>query len=348
MLDLREFSTDDARLVHYELQSAGNKPPLRLVSTPQAVFEVTILADVVDATDGLLSLREAIDLANVAPGADTITFTDAIRGGTISLVATLPTITDDLTIDGDPLDGGPAGIVIDAGGGGGYDAGFTALDVDMASLSSEDLTIQNGYSGIRAINSAITVTRSAIVESNSSIAFGIGIDAEGGTVSVVESYIGNTNAPNLAAGVRIDDTELAVTDSRLKGNSGEYGFGIIGSGDVVVTNSTIADNSGGNTGGGIDVEGSVLIEGSTLSGNGGYAGAAPSNAILVDGDLQLINSTIVNTRTTVGSYVGNDGPQGAAIGVATGSTASIVNSTISGSYGDAPSDDPRATATAGV
>ncbi len=37
-------------------------------STPQATYLVTTLDDVVDASDGALSLREAIDLANGSPG----------------------------------------------------------------------------------------------------------------------------------------------------------------------------------------------------------------------------------------------------------------------------------------
>jgi hypothetical protein len=45
--------------------------PLALVSAPQAVFEVTTLRDVVDANDGVLSLREAIGLANDSRGLDT-------------------------------------------------------------------------------------------------------------------------------------------------------------------------------------------------------------------------------------------------------------------------------------
>ncbi len=62
-----------------------------------------------------MSLREAIERPIAAPAPTTITFADTIRGGTIALTADLPTITDDLVIDGDPLDGGAGGIVIDGG-----------------------------------------------------------------------------------------------------------------------------------------------------------------------------------------------------------------------------------------
>jgi predicted outer membrane repeat protein len=54
---------------------------------------------------GLTNLRQAIDQANAAPGADTIQFAAALHfmgGGTAPspVYDTLPTITDDLTIDG--------------------------------------------------------------------------------------------------------------------------------------------------------------------------------------------------------------------------------------------------------
>ena len=76
---------------------------------PSSDLVVTTLADVVDVTDGLLSLREAIGEANARAEGDTITFAGALRGGTIVLTADLPTITDDLVIDGDPLDRGAGG-----------------------------------------------------------------------------------------------------------------------------------------------------------------------------------------------------------------------------------------------
>src|SRR5262245_28940051 len=56
--------------------AASRAPRLRLESledraTP-ATFAVTMLADIVNATDGRMSLREVITVANAHPGADTI------------------------------------------------------------------------------------------------------------------------------------------------------------------------------------------------------------------------------------------------------------------------------------
>src|SRR5207247_2009397 len=53
-----------------------------------------------DYSVGQLSLREAIILANVIPGPDTIQFASSLEGQTITLGSALPQITGDLTLTG--------------------------------------------------------------------------------------------------------------------------------------------------------------------------------------------------------------------------------------------------------
>ncbi len=68
-------------------------PPIELI--------VTTDSDVVDSTDGVVSLREAITFANGNPGRDTITFNiDGIGVHTIAPTSALPVITDPVVIDG--------------------------------------------------------------------------------------------------------------------------------------------------------------------------------------------------------------------------------------------------------
>jgi CSLREA domain-containing protein len=97
-----EDDVDRFGFTRHELLSTGSAvaPAASLRSAPQATFEVTTLADVVDANDGVLSLREAITLSNDTPGLDTITFADSIRGGTIELTAGELTITESVAIEG--------------------------------------------------------------------------------------------------------------------------------------------------------------------------------------------------------------------------------------------------------
>jgi CSLREA domain-containing protein len=162
MLDTRYYSSDDPRASRHELLSGSSKAPAP-VSTAQASLVVTTLADVVDVTDGQLSLREAVGAANDQVGSDTITFADSIRGGSVVLSLGQLVITDSLTIDG-------TGETIDADGKSrvlrvdGPDGG-TRLDVAI-----DDLTITGGFiegneirgGGIFVDNAELTVTNSQI------------------------------------------------------------------------------------------------------------------------------------------------------------------------------------------
>ena len=72
------------------------------VKPTQLVFASTLI--VTNTHDGGAgSLRQAILDANVAAGADTITFDPSLSGATITLGSTLPAINDTLTIDGSAL-----------------------------------------------------------------------------------------------------------------------------------------------------------------------------------------------------------------------------------------------------
>jgi len=66
-----------------------------------ATITVTTGVDLVDASDGELSLREAIIEANSTASADQIVLDEALRGMTLVLGRSLPTVTDGLVIDSD-------------------------------------------------------------------------------------------------------------------------------------------------------------------------------------------------------------------------------------------------------
>ena len=77
-----------------------------------ATFTVTTAADVVNAGDGVLSLREAVAQANATGSADTIRFAAAVESKTLMLAGGQLMLTRDVTIDGDSNDDGQA-VTID-------------------------------------------------------------------------------------------------------------------------------------------------------------------------------------------------------------------------------------------
>ena len=66
-----------------------------------ATFTVTTGADVVNAGDGRLSLREAVAQANATTTADTIVFAGGLEGATLVLTGGELVVSRDLRIDGD-------------------------------------------------------------------------------------------------------------------------------------------------------------------------------------------------------------------------------------------------------
>ena len=62
-----------------------------------ATLTVTTASDVVDAGDGVLSLREAVAQSNATATADTINFASFIEGQTLRLIAGELTLSRDVT-----------------------------------------------------------------------------------------------------------------------------------------------------------------------------------------------------------------------------------------------------------
>src|SRR5215212_10137778 len=89
-----------------------------------ATLTVTTAGDVVDAGDGVLSLREAVAQSNARATADTINFASFIEGQTLTLSQGELQITQDVSIDGDAdnngsrvtLSGGWSGHILDGTG----------------------------------------------------------------------------------------------------------------------------------------------------------------------------------------------------------------------------------------
>lgn len=220
-----------------------------------AIFTVSNLND-----SGAGSLRQAIDDANTAVGADTITFSVS---GTITLASSLPNITEatGLTIDG-------TGQTVTISGNGLY----RVLFVDAsASLNLHNLTITNGnnISGGGVYNS--------------------------GTLTITDSTFSGNNAPGGGYGGGIYNTgSLIIMNSTFSDNdSGWAGGGIFSSGTLTITNSTFSGNST-TYGGGIGDDGTLTITNSTFFGNSATLGGGILNN---SGTATLLNIIVANSTS---------------------------------------------------
>ena len=275
-------------------------------------------ADDGDLANGLMTLREAINFANVQTGADVITFDAGMSGQTIFLGGTQLVITESLTIDAAPL---AQNVTIDAQQQSRVINffNFPALSGD---LTLAGLTVRNGRTtsdddaggGIRFdSNGTLTLTQSTVSENSTTGvgASGGGIAAFHGAVTLNQSTLsGNVTTRDSAKGGGIYARYGAVTlnqstltENRTTG-SVSLGGGICAtSEDVTLNDSTLSGNStAGDSGfgGGIYAFlGSVTLNQSTVSGNSTAGINARGGGILAGvGDVTLNQSTLSGNRTT--------------------------------------------------
>ncbi len=311
-----------------------------------ANFQVTSLADTV-ASDSVITLREAITLANTTAGNDTIDFASSLLSGGVvvtylTLTAQLPQILSATQL----ISGGGRGTVTITGPGassfcisganGDFGRNFGIFDIAIGgNLSISGVAVvgvQITGSGGAFNNSGILTVSNSMLSGNfannvsGNTANGGAIrNTSGGIVTVSNSQISGNIADGLGGGISNSGT-LTITNSRISGNSVasfSAGGGIHNDdgGTLTITNSRISENSAGNDGGGIWSSGQITIANSTISGNTAHNGGG----ILNNGpgsNLTISNSTLS----------GNSAPIGVGGGIRNnyGGTLSVTSSTISG------------------
>jgi hypothetical protein len=307
-------------------RSASPKARLLLRALEDRITPVTIV--VTNTSDGASgSLRNAIIAANAdAPLADTIVFSNSLAGGatnfydgaphTISLLTALPTITDPVTIAG---------------------PGATVLTVAPASGTLIGVfTIDPGAGNSVAI-SGLTVSGGKTSDS------GAGIDDLAGNLTLDHVTITNNSTTGSGGGVYQGSIgTLTVNNCSITGNTvtatGVYNYpsggGICGAGggNIIITNSTLSNNTeayGGNGGGGVSLPaaGTLTIIGSTLANNvvlgGGSGGAILSNGVTT------ISKSSINNNTGPGGTATVPGG-GGGIAIFAGGALNLTNSSLSG------------------
>jgi len=292
----------------------------------------TLLVDTnLDENDGVFSLgnfslREAIELANANPGADTINFSGALSGSTILLTLGQLSITDDVTVTGLGADV----LTIDAQGG------SRVLSIINADADISGLTLTGGNAsyggGIASYAGDLTLT-AVTISGNTATSDGGGVRHRGflsGNLSITDSTISD-NVADFGGGIFVGTsaglftTMATITGSTISGNTATDGGGIASyTSDLTLTAVTISGNTATSDGGGLRhrgfISGNLSITDSTISDNVADFGGG----IHVGTSVDLFTTTATIRGSTIS---GNTATDGGGIAVNTGYTE-IEHSTI--------------------
>jgi hypothetical protein len=237
--------------------------------------QVTTTADVVDAGDGLVSLREAVS---------SIT---ANGGGTVHLVADAEHVltrcggSDDTNAQGD-LDADLNGGSIELEGHG--------ATVRQTCPGERVLELFDGV-GVELFDVTITGGDAGAADPN-----GGGVSADvSGSVELRDgtSVVGNQAAGSGGGVFGADGVDVSGR-STVSGNAAAIGGGgIAAAGDVFVTASTLEDNETEGTGGAIGAAGLVDLENTTVVGNRAEDAAGAVTAV---GIVRTLYATIVDNH----------------------------------------------------
>jgi hypothetical protein len=249
---------------------------LNVVADSAIIVDTT--NDVIDAGDGLTSIREAIIAANAAGGHQTIflgagTYTLTLTGAGEGAAA-----TGDLDISGDVT-------IVGAG------AGSTIIDGNATDRVFEIL------SGTASIT-GVTITKGNLNNNGGGI-----LVASGAELVLTDSIVSNNDAGTASGGGISNNGTASLVGVRVTGNSaGDYA-GIMNNGAMLVSNSVIDANTATNSAGGIYTGGTgtdltlvnTTISGNTAGGNGG--------GLLVAKLATLINVTITDNTANTGGGI---------------------------------------------
>lgn len=267
---------------------------------------VTTALDVVDAADGLTSLREAILFANSNPGLDVITFNipgsglQSIRP--VGALGALPVITDSVIIDGFSQPGSSPNT-----------AGPTAMDNAVRLIEISGVNLTGFPNGLQISAGGSTVKGLIVTRFGGS---GIVLDTNGG--NVISGNLIGTDADGVSSsGNRGDGIQIINSSgntiggntpgarNRIVGNSG-HGVAISG---ATATGNIILGNLIGTDGSVIGIEGNVG-DGVNISGGGSniVGGTSPEERNILSGSRNGsgVRLTDSSGNTISGNFIGTD------------------------------------------
>jgi hypothetical protein len=283
-----------------------------------AVFNVNSLADTLHPPRGVVTLREAIELANATPGNNIINLT---VGGTYKITIPGAGEADNATGDFDiiPNANSPAGSTLLIRNTSGRQVIVDGNHLDRVfDINPGDVTAPSKFT---VVMEGFTIQHGIAMPGDGAAGSGGGIRDQG---NVSLTLIGMTVRGNRATA---DGGGISMENA----SSTPWMLNVIG--------STIADNHAGDAGGGIDTDGSgkvMVTSGSVITGNTTVNQGAGIwlDAIQVGDVFQSANLT-VNHATVSNNVALSTGGVGGGIGNAGNGAVLIYNTTLSNNFAGA-------------
>ena len=264
-------------------------------------YYVSSLADTGSGSGPFGDLRHAITQADLNPGS-TIEFQVT---GTIRLSSALPDLSADVTIDGP----GASSLTVDGGSSNSSD--FKVDRLVTASLSGITITGGGGANGGGVYDGGSLSLTDCTISGNSASHLGGGIvlyNSQNPTsLTMIRCTVsGNSCAASASGGgggilaqsnSSHSQMSLTITDSIITGNKSNGivgGIGVGANGALVMSGSTVSDNSAAAFGG-IESNGTATITDSSITGNssGGDAGGVYNGGLLIMSGSTISGNTAV-------------------------------------------------------
>ena len=281
-------------------------------------LRVTTALDVVDDTDGVISLREAIAVAHEG---DAITFAASLKGQTITLSGAEVALSQAITIDASALydaENDVPGLTLDAGGlsrvfrvtGGTADAPVELIGLKITNGSD----LHGGGLKVEAV-AALAAKDCVFVDNKTTNTAGGGLCVDGWADLKNCVVSGNASATD-GGGIYVASTgSLTATGLSISGNATTgQGGGLYVTGTTTLSNSTISGNSA-TWGGAAIIWGSMTMTNSLAVGNVATEGGG---AFYLGGPTTIRNSTIA----------GNEAPHGGGFDLRADCSATLYNTIV--------------------
>ena len=306
------------------IDAAGAANSEYLTTEGATSIVVTSAADVVDASDGVVTLREALASANAG---DTITFDNSLQGKTIALNSNLGqlTVNKTLTIDASSLwnettsapgltiSGQNATRILRIDGGENVVAEISGITFTNGYADRSSGNSFDGHGGAIFNNGATLSLENCAISNSSAPDSGGGLYAYDGETTLVNCALTNNRAlldwDGYGGAVYVELGSLSLDNCAISGNYAERDGGGVFSflSETTFVNCNVTNNSAGDFGGGAgvstydDYDGGATFVNCLIAGNS--AGISGGALELYGGNATLYNCAIADNTAEYGGGV---------------------------------------------